>query len=65
MDKYKINKKIDILFGKKAKYTHFGIKGYSRYGGCGFEYYVYGIEKLFNIIIDKRWGEFNQDIPKY
>lgn len=54
------NKRIDrgIVFGKKAKYTNWGIKGYSRgmYVTGGFDFYVYGIQGLFNIIIDKRWG---------
>ena len=48
-----------ILFGKKAKYTYFGRRGCShgRYSGGGYDFYVYGIKGLFNIIIDKRWGD--------
>ena len=46
-----------ILFGKKAKYTYWGRKGCSHgmYSRGGFDFYVYGIKGLFNIIIDKRW----------
>ncbi len=48
-----------ILFGKKAKYTYWGRKGCSHgmYSRGGFDFYVYGIKGLFNIIIDKRWGD--------
>ena len=49
-----------ILLGEKAKYTHFGKMGTSRYGGSGYDFFVYGVEGLFNIIIDKRWGQFAQ-----
>ena len=47
-----------ILFGKKAKYTYFGLKGCSHGMNSrgGYNFYVYGIKGLFNIIIDKRWG---------
>ena len=47
-----------IVFGKKAKHTNFGLLGRSHgmyYGGYNF--YVYGIKGVFNIIIDVRWGD--------
>lgn len=49
-----------ILLGKKAKYTNWGLKGCSHgmYSSGGFDFYVYGIKGLFNIIIDKRWGDY-------
>ena len=48
-----------ILLGKKAKYTYWGRRGSSHgmYSRGGFDFYVYGIRGLFNIIIDKRWGD--------
>lgn len=49
-----------VLFGKKAKYTNWGLKGCSHgmYSSGGYDFYVYGIKGLFNIIIDKRWGDY-------
>jgi hypothetical protein len=47
-----------ILFGKKAKHNHWGIRK-SIQGGYpmgGYELYIYGIEGLFNIIIRESWG---------
>ena len=47
-----------ILFGKKAKYTYWGRRGCSHgmYSRGGYDFYVYGIKGLVNIVIDKRWG---------
>ena len=49
-----------ILFGKKAKYTYFGLRSCSHgmYSRGGYDFYVYGIKGIVNIIIDKRWGDF-------
>lgn len=48
-----------ILFGKKAKYTYWGCMGCSRgmYSAGGYDFFVYGIKGIFNIIINKRWGD--------
>jgi len=48
-----------IVFGNKAKYNGFGKIGCSHgmYSGGGYDFYVYGIKGIFNIIIDKRWGD--------
>ena len=47
-----------ILFGGKAKYTYWGLKGCSHgmYSRGGYNFYVYGIKGLFNVIIDERCG---------
>lgn len=47
-----------IVFGKNAKWNNFGLYGCSHgmYSG-GYSFFVYGIKGLFNIIIDKRWGD--------
>lgn len=53
--------KIDrgIVYGKKAKWTNWVLKwcSHGMYSGGGYDFYVYGIAGLFNIIIDKRWGD--------
>ena len=49
-----------IVFGENAKYTYWGRKGCSHgmYSGGGYDYYVYGIKGIFNLIVDKRWGNY-------
>jgi hypothetical protein len=49
-----------LVFGGDAKYTNWGLKGCSHgmYSGGGYDYYVYGIQGIFNFIIDKRWGNY-------
>jgi hypothetical protein len=48
-----------LAFGKKAKRTGWGLWNCSHgmYTG-GYDYYVYGIEGIFNLTIYKRWGDF-------
>jgi len=49
-----------IVFGVRAKWTNWGFKGCSHgmYADGGYDYYVYGIKGIFNIVIDKRWGDY-------
>ena len=48
-----------LHFGKKAKYTNWGLKGCSHgmYSGGGYDFYVYGLKGVFNYLVDKRWGD--------
>ena len=50
---------IGIVFGRKAKYNGFGLRGCSHgmYSSGGYNFYVYGIKGIFNFIIYKRWGD--------
>lgn len=50
--------KRELLFGSKAKYTHFGMKGMSRgmYTG-GFTFYVYGIKNIINFTVYTSFGD--------
>lgn len=51
--------KVELSFGKNAKFTGFGLKGCSHgmYSG-GYNFYVYGIKWLFNLTVDRRWGDW-------
>lgn len=48
-----------IVFGINAKYTYQGRRGcsYGMYSRGGYDFLVYGIKGIFNIIIDKRCGD--------
>lgn len=55
-----------LVFGKKAKYTYFGLRGCSH--GCylgGYNYYIYGFKGLLNYIVDEQWGDMITDKCRY
>lgn len=55
-----------IVFGKRARYTYWGLRGcYHGNVMGGYDYYVYGIKGVFNIIIDKRWGDMANIPPRF
>ena len=50
-----------IFFGKKAKYSGFGLKGCSHgmYARGGYNFWVYGIKGIAAIEIKESWGIYN------
>lgn len=54
-------KAIKVVFGNKAKWTYWGLRGCShgRLPG-GFNYWVYGIKGLIALEIKHTWGDFER-----
>lgn len=56
------SRKYSLLFGSKAKYTYWGLRGCSHgmYSSEGYNYWVYGIKGLIAFEIYEGWGIYKK-----